>query len=152
MLSMQTAPVSSHRLGSINSLKFSLHFPEVAVSLNTNEVQVLSRSGADWTPVETLSEVNVFVSIPSGFSHNESVALSTQHDKIVTSIDWAPNSNRIVTASQDRNAYVWQQASDPLTGRIIWKPTLVLLRINRAATFVRWSPFEDKFAVASGAR
>ena len=75
-----------------------------------------------------------------------------QHDKIVTSIDWAPNSNRIVTASQDRNAYVWQQASDPLTGRLVWKPTLVLLRINRAATFVRWSPFEDKFAVASGAR
>jgi actin related protein 2/3 complex subunit 1A/1B len=29
---------------------------------------------------------------------------------------------------------------------------LVLLRINRAATFVRWSPNEDKFAVASGAR
>ncbi len=28
----------------------------------------------------------------------------------------------------------------------------MLLRINRAATFVRWSPFEDKFAVASGAR
>lgn len=34
----------------------------------------------------------------------------------------------------------------------MWKPTLVLLRINRAATFVRWSPNEDKFAVASGAR
>jgi actin related protein 2/3 complex, subunit 1A/1B len=77
---------------------------------------------------------------------------SPQHDKIITSIDWAPNSNRIVTASQDRNAYVWQQASDPLTGRMVWKPTLVLLRINRAATFVRWSPLEDKFAVASGAR
>ena len=29
---------------------------------------------------------------------------------------------------------------------------MVLLRINRAATFVRWSPNEDKFAVASGAR
>lgn len=57
-----------------------------------------------------------------------------------------------MTASQDRNAYVWQQAPDPLTGRTVWKPTLVLLRINRAATFVRWSPFEDKFAVASGAR
>jgi actin related protein 2/3 complex subunit 1A/1B len=71
---------------------------------------------------------------------------------MVTCIDWAPNSNRIVTASQDRNAYVWQQASDPLTGRTVWKPTLVLLRINRAATFVRWSPLEDKFAVASGAR
>ena len=33
-----------------------------------------------------------------------------------------------------------------------WKPTLVLLRINRAATFVRWSPSEKKFAVGSGAR
>lgn len=41
---------------------------------------------------------------------------------------------------------------DPLTGQTVWKPTLVLLRINRAATFVRWSPNEDKFAVASGAR
>ena len=28
----------------------------------------------------------------------------------------------------------------------------MLLRINRAATFVRWSPHENKFAVASGAR
>lgn len=39
-----------------------------------------------------------------------------------------------------------------MTGEIKWKPTLVLLRINRAATFVRWSPLENKFAVASGAR
>lgn len=75
-----------------------------------------------------------------------------QHDKLITSIDWAPNSNRIVTASQDRNAYVWTPTTDPATGRSTWKPTLVLLRINRAATFVRWSPLEDKFAVASGAR
>lgn len=29
---------------------------------------------------------------------------------------------------------------------------MVNLRINRAATHVRWSPREDKFAVASGAR
>lgn len=28
----------------------------------------------------------------------------------------------------------------------------MLLRINRAATHVRWSPLENKFAVASGAR
>merc|ERR1711862_352840 len=33
-----------------------------------------------------------------------------------------------------------------------WKPTLVILRINRAATDVKWSPNEDKFAVASGAK
>ena len=33
-----------------------------------------------------------------------------------------------------------------------WNPTLVILRINRAATHVRWSPEENKFAVASGAK
>ncbi|KAI0273451.1 actin-related protein ARPC3 [Gloeopeniophorella convolvens] len=116
------APITAHA--------FNADRTQVAVSLNSSELQILSRSGIDWTPTETLSE----------------------HDKAITSIDWAPNSNRIVTASQDRNAYVWQQAPDPLTGQTVWKPTLVLLRVNRAATYVRWSPFEDKFAVASGAR
>ena len=33
-----------------------------------------------------------------------------------------------------------------------WRHTLVLLRINRAATCVRWSPKENKFAVGSGDR
>ncbi|KAG6333579.1 hypothetical protein ID866_5508 [Astraeus odoratus] len=75
-----------------------------------------------------------------------------QHDKVITSIDWAPRTNCIVTASQDRNAYVWSQSPNAETGQMAWKPTLVLLRVNRAATFVRWSPNEDKFAVASGAR
>ncbi|OJJ36759.1 hypothetical protein ASPWEDRAFT_50199 [Aspergillus wentii DTO 134E9] len=68
------------------------------------------------------------------------------HEKIVTSVDIAPNSGRIVTCSQDRNAYVWERTPSG------WRPTLVLLRINRAATFVRWSPSEQKFAVGSGAR
>ncbi|KAI2788515.1 Actin-related protein 2/3 complex subunit 1 [Penicillium oxalicum] len=68
------------------------------------------------------------------------------HDKTVTSVDIAPNSGHIVTCSQDRNAYVWEKTASG------WKPTLVLLRINRAATFVRWSPSEQKFAVGSGAR
>ncbi|KAL9091629.1 MAG: hypothetical protein Q9165_004705 [Trypethelium subeluteriae] len=68
------------------------------------------------------------------------------HDKTVTGVDIAPQSGRIVTCSQDRNAYVWEPSP---TG---WKPTLVLLRLNRAATCVRWSPGESKFAVGSGAR
>ena len=46
----------------------------------------------------------------------------------------------------DRNAYVWESTPSG------FKPTLVLLRINRAATSVRWSPMETKFAVGSGAR
>lgn len=61
-------------------------------------------------------------------------------------IDWAPESNRLVTCGTDRNAYVWT-----LKGNV-WKPTLVILRINRAARCVKWSPKENKFAVGSGSR
>lgn len=50
------------------------------------------------------------------------------------SIDWAPQSNRIVTCGSDKNAYVWS-----LDGRA-WKPELVVLRVQRAATCVKWSP------------
>ncbi|KAL9553298.1 hypothetical protein MBANPS3_003357 [Mucor bainieri] len=81
-----------------------------------------------------------------GQSNSKLEATLKGHDKVITSIDFAPNTNRIVTCSQDRNAYVWTNEGG------IWKPGLVLLRINRAATFVRWSPNEEKFAVASGAR
>ena len=119
---------------------------EIAVSLNSNHAQIYARQGSEWIQTETLAEV-------SRHHPNRDFELEgLQHDKIITSIDWAPNSNRIVTASQDRNAYVWQQNIDQDTGKLVWKPTLVLLRINRAATHVRWSPNEDKFAVASGAR
>jgi len=69
-----------------------------------------------------------------------------EHTQNVTSIDWAPNSNRIVSCGQDRNAYVWTFEGAE------WKPTLVILRINRAATCVRWSPKEDKFATGCGSR
>ena len=65
---------------------------------------------------------------------------------MLAGIDWAPDSDRIVTCGADRNAYVWTQKEG------VWKPTLVILRINRAATFVKWSPLENKFAVGSGAR
>ncbi|KAL7283662.1 hypothetical protein ACG7TL_003098 [Trametes sanguinea] len=118
----QQTPVTCHA--------FNADRTQLAVSLNSGDVLIYAREGNDWKHIETLSE----------------------HDKPVTSIDWAPKSNRIVTSAQDRNAYVWQQTPDPQTGHMIWKPTLVLLRINRAATYVRWSPNEDKFAVASGAR
>lgn len=63
------------------------------------------------------------------------------------SIDWAPKKNLIVSCAADRNGYVWTQSED---GK--WQPTLVMLRMNRAATYVRWSPQENKFAVGCGAR
>ncbi|KAK0537240.1 ARP2/3 actin-organizing complex subunit Sop2 [Tilletia horrida] len=120
-------------LGPLTAHAFNGDRTQVAVSPNSNEVHIYTLTpGADpsqpptWTLAHTLAE----------------------HDKLVTGIDWAPHSNRLVTCAQDRNAYVWTFSPS----ENVWKPTLVLLRLNRAATFVRWSPQEDKFAVASGAK
>jgi actin related protein 2/3 complex subunit 1A/1B len=59
-----------------------------------------------------------------------------QHDLVVSGIDWHPVTNRIVTCSHDRNAFVWNFDSASNS----WKPTVVILRINRAAMDVKWSP------------
>lgn len=111
-----------------NYFLFVLFFharPEIAISPNNNEVHIYKREGNDWKLLDVLK----------------------QHDLRVMGIDWAPNTNRIVTCAIDRNAYVWSQNEQ---GK--FKPTLVLLRINRAATCVKWSPLENKIAVGSGAR
>jgi len=97
---------------------------KMAMSPNNEEVHIYSYTGGSWEKTDTLKE----------------------HYQRVNGIDWAPNSNRIVTAGADRNAYVWVEQDGK------WKPTLVILRINRAATCVKWSPQETKFAVGSGAR
>jgi len=97
---------------------------KVALCPNDNEIHIYSKQGTTYKLEHKL----------------------TEHDQVVTGIDWAPKSNRIVSCSQDRNAYVWTFQNNQ------WKPTLVILRINRAATHVKWSPEEDKFAVSSGAK
>lgn len=110
----------------INHLYFlTFLFTEIAISPNNNEVHIYKRAGNDWQLLDVFKK----------------------HDLRVMGIDWAPNTNRIVTCSVDRNAYVWTQSDDEK-----WKPTLVLLRINRGATCVKWSPLENKIAVGSGAR
>ena len=89
------------------------------MSHNNKEVKVYRENAGKWAETATLD----------------------QHDLRVTGIDWAPKTNRIVTCSADRNAYVWNLLPDGT-----WKQNLVLLRINRAATCVKWSPEENKFA------
>lgn len=69
-----------------------------------------------------------------------------KHDQLVAGVSWGPHSNRIVTCSHDRNAYVWHWDGHE------WAAALVILRLNRAALAVEWSPKENKFAVASGAK
>uniref|UniRef100_A0A2R8PAZ5 Actin-related protein 2/3 complex subunit n=1 Tax=Callithrix jacchus TaxID=9483 RepID=A0A2R8PAZ5_CALJA len=90
---------------------------QIAICPNNHEVHIYEKSGAKWSKVHKLKEYN----------------------GQVTSIDWAPESNRIVTSGTDRKAYVWT-----LKG-CTWKPTLIILRINRARN-------ENKFAVGSGSR
>jgi len=112
-------PISTHA--------WSADGKNLAISHNNKQVKVYKESAkpGKWEPTGTLD----------------------QHDLRVTGIDWAPKTNRIVTCSADRNAYVWNLQPDGT-----WKHMLVLLRINRAATCVKWSPEENKFAVGSGAR
>jgi actin related protein 2/3 complex subunit 1A/1B len=71
-----------------------------------------------------------------------------KHAQFVSGIDWSPVTDQIVTCGHDRNAYVWKFDTKDKD----WKPTLVILRINRAATQVKWCPAGNKFAVASGAK
>jgi actin related protein 2/3 complex subunit 1A/1B len=78
------------------------------------------------------STVIVLKKPSTGDGQWERVATLSEHDALVTDIAWAPRTNRIVTTSQDRNAYVWTQDGTE------WKPMLVILRITAAATSVRW--------------
>lgn len=88
-------------------------FIEVAVCPNSNEVHVYKRSHTGWKPTEILEA----------------------HDMNVMCLDWAPKTNRIVTCGADKNAYVWNQDDQ---GK--WIPAWVVLRMNRAAVCVKWSP------------
>jgi len=95
-----------------------------AICPNNNEVHLYAKNGNEWEVDQVLKE----------------------HDGVVTGIDWDPITNRIVTCSHDRNAYVWTLVNG------VWKPVLVILRISHGATAVKWSPNGIKFAVASGAK
>lgn len=61
----------------------------------------------------------------------------------MTSLDWDPNYNRILSCSEDCNAYVWNYENNK------WIPTLVVLKIKRAALCCKWSPNGKAFAVGS---
>ncbi|XP_044466010.1 actin-related protein 2/3 complex subunit 1B-like [Mangifera indica] len=96
----------------------------VAFCPNNNEVHIYKQFQDKWEKLHVLQK----------------------HDQIVSGMDWSARSNRIVTVSHDRNSYVWNLEGSE------WVPTLVILRLNRAALCVQWSPKENKFAVGSGAK
>lgn len=99
-----------------------------AVSQNGETVEIFESKGDD----------------PSKWTKTKHVL--GEHSGHISGIDWCAATNMIVTCGHDRNAYVWKEEGGK------WSPSLVILRINRAATDVKWSPDGQKFAVASGAK
>ena len=97
---------------------------EVAFAPNSNELRI-----ADAKTLETKHSLK-------------------EHDMLISAIDWHPQSNYIVTCAHDRNAFVWSFDDQEKK----WKPSLVILRIERAALDCRWSLDGQKFAVASSAK
>lgn len=63
-------------------------------------------------------------------------AVLTEHDMLVSGLDWSPVHDQLVSCSHDRSAFVWKYEAAFRQ----WKPLLVVLRITRAATNVKWSP------------
>ncbi|CAF1210102.1 unnamed protein product [Adineta steineri] len=95
---------------------------QIAVSLGKNDLRIYNKQAGKWKLTHTLCE----------------------HLSRVLAIDWAPKTNRIVTASADYNAYVWTFENDT------WKPQMVeLQRTSRAVCCAKWSPDENKFAIGS---
>jgi actin related protein 2/3 complex subunit 1A/1B len=110
---------------------------EVALCPNTEEIHIYGKANGEdvtkWELEHVLSE----------------------HDLVVSGIDWHPVSNQIVSCSHDRNAFVWTVSlmlSFCIFVKLIvffvcfkfkdgkWNPSICILRINRAATDVKWSP------------
>uniref|UniRef100_A0A2K6WIA1 Actin-related protein 2/3 complex subunit n=1 Tax=Onchocerca volvulus TaxID=6282 RepID=A0A2K6WIA1_ONCVO len=123
---MSTFPVQQWNLGigPISCHAWNRDRTMLAVSPSNNEIHVFRWQNGRWTLAALLAE----------------------HDLPITGLDWAPKTNRIVSCSQDKNAFVWTFDGEH------WKPELVVVRMQRAATCVRWSPYENKFAVGSGAK
>eukprot|EP01061_Rhynchopus_euleeides_P004487 TRINITY_DN13738_c0_g1_i1.p1 TRINITY_DN13738_c0_g1~~TRINITY_DN13738_c0_g1_i1.p1 ORF type:complete len:325 (+),score=104.93 TRINITY_DN13738_c0_g1_i1:26-1000(+) len=69
-----------------------------------------------------------------------------QHDMTVLSVDWGHKTNRIVSCSEDRTAYVWTKKKGK------WEPELVVLgpACTYAGLCCKWCESEDKFVVGTG--
>lgn len=97
---------------------------QLAICPNTNELMIYKVDGKKFELLYTLNE----------------------HTQVISAVDWHPVTDRIVTCSHDRNAYVWTLNKETN----VWHKDLVILKLKRAATYCRWSPDGTKFVVATG--
>jgi len=110
--------------------KLPFHHPE-CFSFNKDGSQVVVAVESDLTILDISSGTPKIVQKLDSHKHR------------VTGVDWSCETNQIVSCGEDRNAYVYSLKDGS------WTPTLVVLRCNRAALCVKWSPGGNKFAVGT---
>ncbi|WZZ35534.1 hypothetical protein YC2023_018935 [Brassica napus] len=103
------------------------------------EMELRRRRRCFWSPHSLRSSVEKLNRESS--NKVDSSSSKCLHELLITCHAWSPNlsnwiskSNKIVTVSHDRNSYVWNLEGGE------WIPTLIILRLSRAALCVRWSP------------
>lgn len=101
-------------------------FSKIAIVPNSNIVEIYNVKGFD----------------PKAWTLD--AKFKPEHGSLITCVDWSAVNDKILTCSQDRNAYVW---SPPDAQNPEWTPEIVLLRFDRAATCCAWSPDGSKFIV-----
>ena len=103
-----------------------------------------------WNPDGTLlalsqnsAEIKIYARNGNGGGDEPFKLLHTlvEHTGKVLSLAWSRKTDQLISGGADRNAFVWTMEDGA------WKPRLVILRLKRAATSVKWSPLENKVRV-----
>ncbi|KAG2381533.1 hypothetical protein C9374_006522 [Naegleria lovaniensis] len=99
------------------------------------------------------SEIHIYDTCHSeSFQHWTLQHVLSEHASYITALDWAPNSNKLLSCSQDKNCFVWEFHSSENNDKGEWKPIPVLIYISKSATCCKWSPDESRFAVGSSSK
>jgi actin related protein 2/3 complex subunit 1A/1B len=73
------------------------------------------------------------------------VKVLKEHFNVITSLDWHPKTNLLLSASADRGIIVWEMGKD----NTVWLPQLGVIKEQRANLDASWNMRGDKLAVAS---
>jgi actin related protein 2/3 complex subunit 1A/1B len=63
-------------------------------------------------------------------------------------VDWHPETNRIISSSQDRNILIWNWEASKKQ----WIPQYVNLKVKVSVLDVKWSAMGDKFVATTGTK
>jgi len=69
----------------------------------------------------------------------------TDHTMKISGLDWHPETNKLLSVSHDRNAFVWTYDE----GSATWEPTLVIVRCMKGLMCGKWSPDSKLMAIGS---